>query len=184
MAGKLTYKDLGLGQFLRRSAEANTKVLRVGVVGQKAEDKAPDGTPYGLVALYNEFGTKDGHVPERSFVRSTMRDRALTGVAAVRVGVAYFRLGMDLGAALAYAAAPIVDAMKAKVRAGGEPFTPNAASTIRQKGSTQPLIDSGGLEQHVGYIVVRNSGDTVEAGQETEFEAYEVGGEGNGGGVG
>ena len=32
-------------------------------------------------------------------------------------------------------------------------FAPNAESTVRQKGSAQPLIDSGLMRQSVNYVV-------------------------------
>lgn len=39
-------------------------------------------------------------------------------------------------------------------------FAPNAESTIRQKGSSKPLIDSGRMRQSVNYVIQKKgSGD-------------------------
>lgn len=178
MSVKVTYKDLGLNRYLERAREAGLKALRVGVVGQKAEERNEQGVSYGAIALYNEFGTHDAngnvHIPERSFIRSTMKNRALTGAAAKSAALAYFKLGLDMTAALAFAAAPLIEAMRARILEGVPP--PNKRSTVRQKGSDDPLIDTGGLLQHLGFVVVRHGGDVVNSGARVEdFEQYEVG---------
>ena len=43
-------------------------------------------------------------------------------------------------------------------RAGQGGFAPNAESTIKKKGSDQPLIDTGYMRQSVNYVVKRRGG--------------------------
>jgi hypothetical protein len=174
---KLEYKDLGLASFLKRVAEADVKAARVGVVGPKAQESSPRGTPYGVVALINEFGSVDGHVPERSFIRAAARDRNLVAAAAVAASVAYFRLNTSLTDALARGAEPIVREMRRLVATGVPPA--NAPETIRQKGFDHPLFETGGLEAAISHQVVRSGGDIVESGASVEeFQAFEVTGGG------
>ena len=57
------------------------KVASVGIQGEKAakEHKDPDGVPGTItnveLATIHEFGSSDGHVPERSFIRSTFDEK-------------------------------------------------------------------------------------------------------------
>lgn len=43
------------------------------------------------------------------------------------------------------------DLIQDKIESGS--FAPNAASTIRQKGSSKPLIDTGRMRQSVDYVI-------------------------------
>ena len=43
------------------------------------------------------------------------------------------------------------DLIQEKITEGS--FTPNAASTVRKKGSNKPLIDTGRMRQSVNYVI-------------------------------
>ena len=50
------------------------------------------------------------------------------------------------------------DLMQEKITSGS--FTPNAPATIKKKGSSHPLIDSGRMRQSVNYVIQKKgSGD-------------------------
>lgn len=102
-------------------------------------------------AAVNEFGSADGHVPERSYLRSTAdenRGRYAGMLADVVEGLidgkdptrGLHRLGT-------YAKADV----QRKIRALKTP--PNAPSTIAKKGSRNPLIDTGRLRQSIEYTI-------------------------------
>ena len=120
-----------------------------------AEDY-PEGPTVAEIAAWNEFGTKnaDGsqRIPPRPFMRQSVdkyesQIKAMCGeqLKAVSEGTATADEAMRAIGALQ------VGLIQHEIRAGG--FTPNADSTIRQKGSSQPLIDEGRMRQSVHYVV-------------------------------
>lgn len=110
--------------------------------------QTPTGTiTVGQVAVIQEFGTDDDHVPERSFLRSTFDERK----AAWRKLTDKYRAAVMSGKMTVLKALELiglvqVSDVRKKVKARIPP--PNAASTIRQKTvngkiGDVPLIDSG-----------------------------------------
>lgn len=104
------------------------------------------------LAATHEFGTKDGHIPERSFIRSSMTEHRQDYVSAqaanlrkVVRGEMPFEKSLDL---LGLRAAADV---QANIRRGD--FKPLEQSTIDRKGSKAPLIDTGNLRQSITHEV-------------------------------
>ena len=56
-------------------------------VGFLAGATYPDGTPVSLVAAVNEFGTSDGSIPERPFMRNALRNARKAVLDAVADGI-------------------------------------------------------------------------------------------------
>lgn len=127
-------------------------------VPDRVEVGFPEGTGEVLDrAFYNEFGTE--HIPERPFMRLALKKGGPALTNALEVG----------GVGIIRAAANGQDVVGAKRRALGvigieaqgliqESITslsspPNAASTIRQKGSSNPLIETGQMRQSVTWRV-------------------------------
>ena len=125
------------------------------VVGirQEAGAQVVDGEfTLAEIAAVNEYGSEDGHIPERSFLRSTydegreryagLAQQAVTdhvdGRRDIRQGLE--RLGM----------VGVADVQE-RIRRGIPPA--NAPSTIARKGSDKPLIDTGRLRQSIDYVV-------------------------------
>jgi hypothetical protein len=112
----------------------------------------PDGTNLLMVAAVNEFGSLDGRIPERSYLRSTMINKRDVFKKFWRKYGADYLTGkipprdiLELLGQLAQAE------VQRQIRAIDDP--PNALSTIEQKGSSKPLIDSGLLIQSIRYQV-------------------------------
>jgi hypothetical protein len=112
----------------------------------------PDGAPIVQIGAVHEFGSADGHIPERSYLRSTVdQQRQKYADAIVRIleaatkapdGRAALRLGLTR---LGYVAAGDVQRTIVELH---EP--PNAPETIRKKyGQDNPLIDTGHLVQSI-----------------------------------
>lgn len=143
-----------------RVAELGRAHVRAGVVGPPAHEPHQGG-PYtnGEIALLHEFGNEDrgGHIPERSFVRSTVRDPAIAAeFAALEARIARAviegKMSRDRGLGLlgAWMAAKIQ-----KRITGGEIRPEDAPSTVAAKGSDKPLVDSGQLVKAVGWENVK-----------------------------
>lgn len=104
------------------------------------------------LAAVHEFGTKDGRIPERSFIRSSMADNRDTYVKShadnlrkVVRGEMPFDKSLDL---LGVRAAADV---QQNIRNGD--FESLAQATIDRKGSSKPLIDTGNLRQSITHEV-------------------------------
>lgn len=152
MASKtITDRDLGYKSFLGGiNALSKLPAVLVGVRGGGDGDLL-------VIAASNEFGTADGHIPERSYLRSTIDEQrgryeaALTRITRDAVdGKQTTRLGLERLGAMA------VGDVQRKIVALRDP--PNAASTLAAKApKTNPLIDTGRLRQSIEYEV--QSGD-------------------------
>jgi hypothetical protein len=130
----------------RLKAAARSRVL-IGVPAGKAE---PEGTSMALVAAATEFGTPTA--PERPFLRPGVRGSlplvrqvARHDLPAVAEGRMQVEATLDR---MGHAAEGEV-----KRYMTGPNFAPNAPSTVKRKGSSQPTIDSGALRQGVTHIV-------------------------------
>lgn len=129
--------------------ELNKSKVYVGVTKDKNQREKGEATN-ALIAYVHEFGIG---VPERSFMRSTIienaqkyqkinRDNILP---AIRSGTltaeeCYRRLGTIAQSD-----------MQQKIVNGS--FKPLKEETIKRKGSTKPLIDTGALRQSITYEV-------------------------------
>lgn len=104
-------------------------------------------------AAANEFGTRDGHVPERSYLRSTVEEQKqayaeeLTRVIEGAVGGTQpLELGMGL------LGERVKRDIQRKITELRHPK--NKASTIKWKKSSNPLIGiTGRLRQSIDYVV-------------------------------
>lgn len=120
-----------------------------------------DGTKLAVIAAVNEFGSADGNIPERSFLRVPLRaaGKELSAVfknsvpeaasGAITIDNLYDRVGLKA-----------VGIVQEAISAGIDP--PNAESTIKAKGSSTPLVDDGTLRQSITYVI-----DEKEAGSES-----------------
>lgn len=126
-------------------------------VGWPSEDdkQHPDAgmTMAGLATLH-EFGSEDGRIPSRPFMRKTFDaaretlHRRINGYKGA-IAAGHF----DAAAALGRLGEWYVGRLKAMI-ASGE-FRPLAPSTILRKGSTKPLIDTGALRNSITWKLVR-----------------------------
>jgi hypothetical protein len=134
---------------IREDFEKNRSVL-VGVPAGLGNYK--DGAPIAVIAAVQEFGSADGRIPERSFLRVPLRQnvdafkkqwRALIPKV-VRGELTMHQMMSQIGAK---AASVSQEAIEEGIAPG------NAESTKKRKGSSKPLIDTGALRQSITYIV-------------------------------
>lgn len=147
--------DRGYRRIFKQLAEAGLKELTL-LVGVRSQDgsEVPEGSDLNLaqIAAVNEFGTKDGHVPERSYLRSTVdANRSKYGQAFADVigGVIDGRTTMAKG--VGRVGARVVADVQQTMRAFDNP--PNAPSTIARKGFDNPLIGIGRLRQSIDWEI-------------------------------
>ena len=121
----------------------------------------PDGPSVAEIAAWNEFGTKNADGSQRIPPRPFMRQSVEKYESQIQKMVALQLEAMAKGEATADQAMRNIGALQVgliqhEIRDGG--FTPNAESTIKQKGSAQPLIDEGHMRQSVHYVVKPREG--------------------------
>jgi len=149
MGSKVIDNDLGYKEWLKQMRNlADKPFTKIGVLGEGESNE--EGVTVLEYASYNEFGTKD--IPERSFIRSTVdeRKRRIFGKA-FQLQEAIFKGRMTVDTALAIMGTLIKGNIVQKIVNLRSPA--NAASTIRAKGSSNPLIDTGRLRQSIDYEV-------------------------------
>jgi hypothetical protein len=128
--------------------------LRVGIPAQhterKDESSGEELNNAQLMAIH-EYGAPEHHIPERSIFRYTFaKEKAFHDDArklAKKVGEEAITPTM----AVNLLGAKARDELRQSFTDGH--LTPNAPSTIRQKKSSRPLIDTGQLRQSITWVV-------------------------------
>jgi hypothetical protein len=155
-------QDKGWKSLRARLGAANTLIVTVGVHAPEGakEEPGPDGKSkitVAEIATIHEYGM--GGSPERSFIRAwadqnvAANDMALRKIAqAVIRGQYDGRTGLERFGLLA------VGQIQTRISNGIPP--PNAESTIKRKGSSTPLIDSGILRSSIRHLVKNKGQDS------------------------
>lgn len=152
MNAKITDRDRGYRRLIRRLLGPIAKGPGVTVGIHEQEGAAtPDGdVSIATYATINEFGLG---VPERSFLRSTADENAEDyGKAIERAILDDLEGGRSVVDGLDRVGMRAVRDVKRKIRDLKEPA--NAESTIKKKGSSNPLVDQGAMRQAVTHRVV------------------------------
>lgn len=115
---------------------------------------------YVMIASVHEFGAtiRRGkgsiNIPERSFLRTTFDEKNEEWVSFFKSQLKQvLALKMDVQTLYKRLGTKMVADIQERITDLDAP--PNAPSTIAQKGSSNPLIDTGGLRMRVTYKVVR-----------------------------
>lgn len=144
------YKKLGrtLSSMARKP-----RVVRIGVQG--AENNEPRdvfGTSNIELALVHEFGSRDGRVPQRSFIRSTVDRERQMFERLLQRAARMLAEGTDEYVALGQVGEVVKSEM---VRTIDETIglKPLAQVTIDRKGSTVPLDDTGQMKNSISWVL-------------------------------
>lgn len=142
-------RDNGARRLLEQVRAVKERAVDVGVLGQKAaEDHG--GLTVGDVATFHEFGLG---VPERSFIRNYVdRSKQAAQALARRCAEAVAR-GVPAEAALNIIGMSHASAIQEMIADGIDP--PLAEETIKRKGSSTPLIDTGQLRASVTWRIAK-----------------------------
>lgn len=137
--------------------------VQVGVFGERGAAKAGDSSlTIAEIAAVHEFGSSNGRIPQRSFIRSFFDAKTPELMKVLRSELE------KLVKRVAQTGEPVSPADQKKVLdrvglwmvaqiqariAGGEIRPPLAQSTIDRKGSSTPLIDTGQLRSSIAHKV-------------------------------
>lgn len=152
MKSSFTAKGPGIAGLRERLRKLDDLELRVGVLGD-SEHEGSSLTNAELAAIH-EFGAPRANIPERSHIRGTFdaQQQAWQALASKLLkGVIEGRF--DGEQALGILGEQAVADMRRFVRAGVPP--PLKPETIRRKGSSTPLIDTGRYLQSFGWSLTK-----------------------------
>lgn len=154
------YKRVGRTILVDRGwTNIKTKVKRLEGMGVKVGIRSTAGSQDGVrivdYAVWNEFGTDDGRVPARPFMRQTA-DKNKRYVAGFISNLARQVLqGISSESALDRIGLMYQAKIRETIRESKSWAVPNATRTIKEKGSSTPLIDHGMLHGAIDYEKVR-----------------------------
>lgn len=159
-------KDKGFRKTLQAIRTAHGEpYVKVGVQSDAPEHQDVHGhtSPMQLIAAVHEFGAPSVGVPERSFIRSTMdeEESELSELSKkVSINVIDGKWTMEKG--LGIIGLKIKSLIQGKITSITEP--PLKEATIKAKGSSKPLIDSGQLRASITHEVVMEGDSQAAAG--------------------
>jgi len=111
-----------------------------------------DGAPIAVIGAVHEFGSADGHIPERSFLRVPLRAERKEFGKIIKMQIPRIMDGqLTSRDVMEQVGAKAVGVSQEAISAGIQP--PNADSTVRRKGSATPLKDEGFLSQNITYVI-------------------------------
>lgn len=157
-APRVVVKGPGAKAVLAQLKALNGLGVKVGILGSGVHkstlnDAGPEPMTVASIAAVHEFGAPKARIPERSFLRSAIDEsRELLERTAKNVAGSVARGTLTANQAAARLGLVAQARVQRKIVDG--PFAPNAPFTVRQKGSSRPLIDSGQMRQSVTYEVV------------------------------
>lgn len=141
-----------LGTKLRQIRERLMKNSGVLVGLPAGTGSYEDGAPIAVIGAVHEFGSADGTIPERSFLRVPLRQNAEDFKAVWRAQISKVVEGeLSMHQVMSQLGARAVAVSQEAISEGIAPG--NAESTVKRKGSSKPLIDTGQLRQSITFIV-------------------------------
>lgn len=135
MAPALQVVDHGWEKFsMAVRALADEHGVQVGVIGERGDEEREGGMTNAQIAAIHEFGSEDGRIPERSFMRASFnahKAEYINMLGQLLVRCLDGKLSADK--AFGLVGLKISTDMKLFVTAGDEVPPPNAPSTIERK---------------------------------------------------
>jgi hypothetical protein len=124
-------------------------------VGFPSGAKQADGAiSVAQKAIYNEYGSNNGRIPPRPFMRQSVQLNAET-IKHLKVGLLrrIYNGSMTPEQALAILGQNHADKIKRVITSEGT-FLPNAPYTVKKKGDDKPLIETSQMVNSVTFKVV------------------------------
>lgn len=138
---------------LEKAVKAGNKSMHV-AVGILQDEPHDDNKKFSMVdlAMVHEYGSKDGHIPERSFIRSTCDRKRKDHIRLLRQLQDKVILGrLSKKQALIQFGEVVKSDMVQGINNGIEPAL--KPKTIKRKGSSKPLIDTGRLKGSIAHEI-------------------------------
>lgn len=148
VANKLKDASKEINEHFKDYTELDTQSVVVGLPIDRIHE--PSGLPLAEVGAAHEFGV--GKLPERSFLRGTLRNKREEIQQAMAILAQKAANGEDVNALMEQLALWAQGTVQEYIADGDTNFVPLAAP--REDGSSNPLNDTGALRQGVIGVVV------------------------------
>lgn len=155
---KTTKTDRGWDRIRRWAAASHVKV-KAGIVGDDGhqpigdDEDGADLTMAELGAIH-EYGSEDGTIPQRSFIRRTFEHDRLKELVAFQRKLLKAMLAGTISPPQATKMLGVWCATEVrKTITEGRVEPPLAEITIEHKGSSKPLVDTGALVRSISWAV-------------------------------
>lgn len=140
--------DLGWRRIKKELKLIDKSYTQIGVQKDAGEE---DGQSIAAIAAYNEYGTDN--IPSRSFMRSTFDEQQVKLKAVIKKQHSLILKGeRTVKRSLGLIGEYMEGAIKKKITDLKTP--PNKPATIRAKGSSNPLIDTGRMRASIRHVEV------------------------------
>lgn len=146
---RMTPEGIKFQKMLKELAE---KEVRIGFQHGKATED--DGADICDVAAWNELGT--ARIPSRPFLRKSVDENESKINSFLQSKKSDLIKGVSAEQVLKEIGIFQKDLIQEKITEGD--FVENKKSTIRKKGSSKPLIDTGRMRQSVNYVIQNKGG--------------------------
>lgn len=155
MAANKIVKNLdgkALKEVLKRMEYINKHSVYIGVPSDGSGRK--DGESNAVIAATHEFGSK--HHPERSFLRSTLNEngKKYAEIEARELAKSLKPSGPQPEKVLNQLGLMVSSDVKKRILDGD--FAPLKRATVKRKGSSKPLTDTGAMMQSITWRVKRD----------------------------
>ena len=153
---KVEDRDLGYTAVIKNVTALSSKSLVVGVLQNAGKEE--DGTDLVDVAIWNEYGTRDGHIPARPFLSiATDENKAKWQKLTEGAANAVIDRKMPVDQALEIIGSQMAGDVQ-MVIGDKSKLKPNRPATIRAKSKKgkigdAPLIDTGRLRQSIHFDI-------------------------------
>lgn len=149
MAGNFKVIDRGWKRIKRELAKAKGAKVKIGLQADAGQHREGRIDIVQLAAIH-EFGAPRRGIPERPFIRSTADEQRESMFRTTRAELDKIYTGRsDVAKSLSVMGQIMQDKIIAKINSGIPP--PNRPGTIRKKGSSKTLVDTGQLKQSVRW---------------------------------
>lgn len=155
-----TRRDKGWQRFQEKVKRADGASVRIGLF-RESGNVAEGLTMVDLGAIH-EYGSPAANIPQRSFLRETFaKKQNEVKKKSAQAAAGFVKGRLSLARALDNLGQWAAAQVKASIAAGIMPE--NAPSTVKQKGSSKPLVNTGRLLNAITHKVV-DAGKTGRAG--------------------
>ena len=156
--GKMTVAQLGaIHEFGATIEQGERKILTYHKLRRDKDTKTASISKFikrkrANFVMQHNVGPSTIEIPERPFLRSTFDEKHKEWEQKAAKQLDMVASGRKDAIGMLNTLGNVVEGdVKRKIASG--PFTPNAPSTVRQKKSAKPLIDSGRMRSSVRYII-------------------------------
>lgn len=130
--------DVGIEKMITNLKQVDGKAVEAGLFGGFAQNKA----------VWQEYGTSRG-IPARPFLRNTMYENEARFASFILPYIQNVLEGGSADAGLDALGQFMAMSIKRTIASGG--FTPLALSTVKKKGHSKPLLDTGDMYGSISW---------------------------------